>query len=297
MAGNILTDVAATYAAITVLDTTKVDSTSRTDAEVATYPIAAWADEVDTGLIKCNAWFAGSSSAGISGNTSTLLGGLTVQEDLTIGATTGSRTVQIISATSGGTSTLNLGSAAVPGKYFFRTANSYLDMEWGIAGTAYLNWDAGALSPVSSGYDLGTSSVPFDKIYVNTVEATSFYDHTRHNFNMTSGALRYFPTNYLQEGATITSYYHAIIAPYGGEIEWVKIYTDGNAGSTIIGLHVNENTTATETDTQTLNAATLTTFSFTGTAQFSAGDLLHISIDPTNSTSEAVALVCWKYTP
>jgi|TARA_Y100000310_G_scaffold107779_2_gene106212 hypothetical protein len=297
MAGDILINPAATYAAITVLATTKVDSTSRTDAEVATYPIANWADEVDTGLIKCNAWFAGSQSAGISGNTSTLLGGLTVEEDFTCGGATGSQTLSVTSATSGGVSTIQLGSAAIPGKFFFRNTSNYFDMEWGVSGTAYLNYDTSALSPVSSGYDLGTSSVPFDKIYVNTVEATSFYEHTRHNFNMTSGALRYIPINYLQEGATISAYYHAIIAPYDGEIEWVKLYTDGNAGSTIIGLHVNENTTATETDTQTLNAATLTTFSFTGTSQFSAGDLLHLSIDPTNSTSEAVALVRWKYTP
>jgi len=84
---SILTTASATYAAQTLRGTTKTDVVARADAEVSTYCTGDWANDVDADLEDINEWFAGTTSAGISGNTSTLLGGLTVAEALTVGTT------------------------------------------------------------------------------------------------------------------------------------------------------------------------------------------------------------------
>jgi len=72
---NILTDPAATFAAYNIFGAKQDESGSeKTDAECGEWAGAEWPTEIDAQLIKINRWLVGSESAGIAGNTTTLLG-------------------------------------------------------------------------------------------------------------------------------------------------------------------------------------------------------------------------------
>jgi len=85
---SILTATTAAYTAQTLRGTAKVDEVARADSEVDLFCTADWANDVDADLESVNAWFAGGSSAGIAGNTSTLLGRLKAVEGMVIGNNT-----------------------------------------------------------------------------------------------------------------------------------------------------------------------------------------------------------------
>jgi hypothetical protein len=75
---NILTDPAATFAAYDIFGAKTDESGSeRSDAECGEWAGAEWPTEIDAQLIKINRWLVGSESAGIAGNTTTLLGNFT----------------------------------------------------------------------------------------------------------------------------------------------------------------------------------------------------------------------------
>lgn len=103
--GNILTDTTAVYVALTIVGD-RTDKIARSAAENVKIAGKRTFDEIFGALKDVNKWFDGTSSAGISGNTSTMLGGLTISENVIVG-TGQARTV-----------TLKTGAAAASGYYF-----------------------------------------------------------------------------------------------------------------------------------------------------------------------------------
>lgn len=84
----------------------------------------------------------------------------------------------------------------------------------------------------------------------------------------------------------ITNKYVHYISPFdAGTITKIKIECGDTAaaGSTVVGIHINENTTATETVTVDM-ASTGVVYDFDfSTNTFSEGDIVTISFDPTNN--------------
>jgi hypothetical protein len=75
-----------------------------------------------------------------------------------------------------------------------------------------------------------------------------------------------------------------MIAPYDGELHRIAVHSEdaGGPGSTVMGFHINKNTTATETQTETVAEGVTKMFDFSSST-FSAGDRLTFSCNPTNS--------------
>jgi len=77
-----------------------------------------------------------------------------------------------------------------------------------------------------------------------------------------------------------------------GALLSVKQYTVSSPGSTIVGLHINENATALETVTVTPSGGgVVTTYAFTAAAVYSAGNRISISQDPTSAPGLQYATV------
>ena len=66
---------------------------------------------------------------------------------------------------------------------------------------------------------------------------------------------------------------------YPGRLEKVGVYATSAAGSTTIGFHKNESTTAEAEVTETIGAGSLTEFEFSTDNHFDAGDRIHLSYD------------------
>lgn len=272
MAGNILTNPAATYSTITLLSTTKVDTTVRTDAESDEYAIANWFTEIDAAVIKINAFLVGSQSAGIAGNTTTLLGALAVVQALSAAsaALTGALTAATVTATGAIAGASVAATAAVTGATMTATG--------AIAGLS-----VAATNGVTAATVNATGNVDGKVVHV----MVSY-------FSSTVTTLTYMPIDGLTESGTITTYTCAWIAPYDGEIIKVLIRTSGNGGSTLIGMHKNDNTTPSCSQTVSVGAGgTATTFaSWTGTTTFSKTDRLHFGYTPAASpTNVQVTIV------
>ena len=97
----------------------------------------------------------------------------------------------------------------------------------------------------------------------------------------------------------ITNKYVHLIAPHdSGTIVKVKIECGDTvaAGSTVVGIHVNENVTATEAVTVNMaTAGTVYDFDFS-TNTFSEGDIISISFDPTNNCGAISGVIITEYT-
>jgi hypothetical protein len=73
-------------------------------------------------------------------------------------------------------------------------------------------------------------------------------------------------------------------------------------GSTTVGIHTNvdgnELVSATAEETETVNmvnANTTYTFNFTNTTHFGPGDIIGVSIDPTNDHGNVTVTCVWEY--
>lgn len=117
---------------------------------------------------------------------------------------------------------------------------------------------------------------------------STYYDNT------TGAPLKYLPFNSLSEMTSPIPYLSVIPAVSSGKIVKAAVWFQGNAGSTVMGVHINGNSTATVSDTQTATAGNVTTFSF-GTHSFNAGDELGFSIDPTNLPYGVSAQILIEY--
>ncbi len=92
------------------------------------------------------------------------------------------------------------------------------------------------------------------------------------------------------------------IAPYDGRLVKVMIRSSAGMGTTSVSIHKNTNgntvisTSATETRTIFgLSADTTTTFSFTASNHFSAGDIIGVSVDPFNNHGNVNVTCVWEY--
>lgn len=180
---GILTTAAATYAAQTLRGTNKVDVVARADAEVADWCTGDWANDVDEDLVDVNKWFVGTSSAGIAGNTSVLLGGLDVREDLwlagaesgdahadaddlIVGDGVGNRGMTIFAATTG-LCGIHFTDMIGGGVGAFNYDNSNLRFSWWVEGSEEMSLDTASLRPLTDGgLTLGDADQAWTSLYV-----------------------------------------------------------------------------------------------------------------------------------
>jgi len=80
--------------------------------------------------------------------------------------------------------------------------------------------------------------------------------------------------------------------PFDGELKEVGLRTATNGGSTVVGVHVNQDP-AIVTDTQTLNSGTFTTFTLSGS--FSRGDSIAVSVDPTTAVNQVYGYAVFEW--
>lgn len=97
-----------------------------------------------------------------------------------------------------------------------------------------------------------------------------------------SSGLRFLPFAGTVADATITAIGQAAIMAHDGEVTTMTVTSDTALGSTTMRFYRNGNTTAVESQTETMSSANAAVkFTFTSST-FSAGNRIHISIDPTN---------------
>jgi hypothetical protein len=110
---------------------------------------------------------------------------------------------------------------------------------------------------------------------------------------LAQSTLIYLPFNSLTE-QTSFSYLSITPAAADGQLISITVWPQAGGGSTVAGLHVNSNPTATATDTQTLSSGVPTTFTFSG-ATFSQNDELSFSIDPTSNPNGFSTQIVLEY--
>jgi len=131
--------------------------------------------------------------------------------------------------------------------------------------------------------------------------SSTFKEITRSRFQLTALDGAYILNGQsLGENADITDYRNHFIAPFNGKLVKIVVKSEVAMGSTLLKMHINQNTTALETQTVDIAAAnTAYTFTFTSSAVFNAGDDVELFVDPTEfvaSTSSKVSFtIVWEY--
>lgn len=122
-----------------------------------------------------------------------------------------------------------------------------------------------------------------------------------HPFNATGTGKVYLPWSSISEASSI-NYYNNLIAPYSGRLLKVVARSAEALGSTVIGFHKasdgteSPSTTATETITVDMSADdTSYTFDFTKTSSFDSGDVVAVSIDPSNTPNDSRVTSVWLF--
>ncbi len=128
---------------------------------------------------------------------------------------------------------------------------------------------------------------------------------THHRYNDGSGTgLEYIPWAGTSEQNS-PSWITQGVAPYAGRLAkvWVRSSKAGGMGTTVVGIHTNVdgntvvNTTPGETvNINMTNQNTAYVFNFTSTNHFAAGDVIGVSIDPTNAHGNVNVTCVWEYT-
>jgi hypothetical protein len=135
---------------------------------------------------------------------------------------------------------------------------------------------------------------------------------THHNFFMNSSSTSadfFVPFNNLNESSNPTNaqYYNRMVAPYNGRIVKVVLHTTAAIGTscqvlfwvaTSAGVFApSAAETVTGVNLNTANTSATATFSTNSTAQFSAEDVLGVSIIKSSSaTANMQVTVVWEYT-
>ncbi len=127
---------------------------------------------------------------------------------------------------------------------------------------------------------------------------------THHRYNDGSGTGKeYIPWAGTSEQPS-PSWITQGVAPYQGKLLKVLIRSSksGGMGSTVVGIHTNVDgnttvsTTAEETETVNMTTANTTyTFTFSDVTHFGAGDIIGVSIDPTNAHGNVNVTCVWEY--
>ena len=122
-----------------------------------------------------------------------------------------------------------------------------------------------------------------------------------HPFNATGTGKVYLPWSSISEASSI-NYYNNLIAPYSGRLLKVVARSAEALGNTAIGFHKasdgteSPSTTATETITVDMSADdTSYTFDFTKTSSFDSGDVVAVSIDPSNTPNDSRVTSVWLF--
>lgn len=149
---------------------------------------------------------------------------------------------------------------------------------------------------------LMSSAAIQDKILAETTEFRHIIN-AGFNYGFTGGTRVFIPlVGYVVERSSTSSgtEYIAFVAPYDGYLNQVVFRSEEACGSTVVGLHKSSTGTElpsnTASESITVDMATDDTpykFAFTGGAsgndnQFSAGQILAISFDPTNDANDTV---------
>ena len=127
---------------------------------------------------------------------------------------------------------------------------------------------------------------------------------THHRYNDGSGTGKeYVPWAGTSEQPS-PSYISMGVAPYNGRLLKVLVRSSksGGLGSTIAGIHIGTDGTATfnstAEETVTVNMASANTtgiFNFTNADHFAAGDTIAVSIDPTSAHGNVNVTCVWEY--
>ncbi len=121
--------------------------------------------------------------------------------------------------------------------------------------------------------------------YRTVIESSCYFGQTTQ---------RYLPFNSLSE-QTSFNYLSITPAAANGKLISVTMWPQSSGGSTVVGLHINSNSTAATTDTQTISAGTPLTFTFSSNNTFSQNDELSFSVDPTNNINGLAAQIVLEY--
>ena len=127
---------------------------------------------------------------------------------------------------------------------------------------------------------------------------------THHRYNDGGGSGKeYIPWAGTSEQPS-PSYISQGVAPHTGRLVKVLVRSSksGGLGSTVVGIHIGTdgnttfNSTAEETVTVNMTSANTTaTFNFTNSNHFAVGDVIAVSIDPTNAHGNVNVVCVWEY--
>ena len=122
-----------------------------------------------------------------------------------------------------------------------------------------------------------------------------------HPFDASGVGKVYLPWSSISEASSV-NYYNNLIAPYSGKLLKVVARSEEALGSTVIGFHKasdgTESPSTTATEAVTVNMAvddTSYTFDFTSTSFFNKGDVVAVSIDPTNTPNHSRVTTVWLF--
>tara|TARA_R100000458_G_scaffold21571_2_gene19306 strand:- start:12520 stop:13167 length:648 start_codon:yes stop_codon:yes gene_type:complete len=122
-----------------------------------------------------------------------------------------------------------------------------------------------------------------------------------HNYSSTETGKHYLGWGRATTGTTI-AVHQKLIAPYDGILLKVLARTETAGGSSVMGFHKATDTTTdpsgTATETVTVNMAAADTsyeFEFTATSTFNKGDVIALSIDPTNALNDSNYTSIWLF--
>ena len=134
-----------------------------------------------------------------------------------------------------------------------------------------------------------------------------YLSYTYHNYNYTGTAKHYIPINSTVDATDIELEYLHWLAPHDGKLVKIIVNADGDhagsgtaPGSTAIGLHIDRNSTAAVTVTETLAQASAGVgvskiFNFTSSNTFSAGQFIAVSVDATAQLYDMRVTCVWEY--
>tara|TARA_R110002012_G_scaffold1423_4_gene6051 strand:- start:1871 stop:2503 length:633 start_codon:yes stop_codon:yes gene_type:complete len=118
------------------------------------------------------------------------------------------------------------------------------------------------------------------------------------NYSSTAGTKVYAPLNgYIIESSSATgrNEYQVVAMPHDGYLSKVIVRSEEACGSTIVGLHISgdnveiPNATASHTVTVDMAADDIGyNFAFGESASFSSGQVIAISLDPTNDANDTI---------
>ena len=152
-----------------------------------------------------------------------------------------------------------------------------------------------------------TAAVTIDENQNMTVDGNIYgrmLHMTHHRYNDGSGTgLEYIPWAGTSEQPS-PSWISQGIAPYEGKLLKVMLRSTkgGGLGPTTVGIHTNVNgnnvVSSTPTETATVDMTTVNTtytFTFSSNTHFGPGDIIGVSVDPTNSHGNVNVTCVWEY--